>query len=581
MPSIMNKRLSLLQNRRQFLKVAGSGLISFGLFGCAHPLGLPSFFKRGEETTHHDLTFSSPIDRSDQNLPQNTFSGDRPHRAHSILWNKKSHLAQIQSQAHTIPTEEAEIVIVGGGISGLMSSYFLKDRAPILLEQAPQFGGNAKAESWEGVNYATGAAYVTTPEVGSPIDLFWRELGIHSQAKTWNGEEHLFIDGKLHTEYWSHGTHPSSRRQFQKVSNHFRKIKNEEKGLLYPDIPTYEPKTRAFLNHLDQVSLLAYIENLLQEPVHSDLKHFLNYYCWTAFGGSAHEISAAMGLNFLVSELDSVSVFPGGNAAIAEAVFEKLKSYFHQNKIQNRLRPSSIVFHVEWGPKSNRVYYLDQNDKLRCIQSQYVILSCPKYVVKTLLPHLEPERLHAIQSLKYRSYIVGSALVEEKLKKRFFDTYFLPGPSYQAPASIKDEALQQGATDVILGSFASTQENHTVLTLSHSLPYDGTREELLRPGVYEKFQKKFETQLHDLILPALKLSPHHLRGIKLARWGHPLPLSTPGLLSKNIVDWLHKPFKDSIYFIEQDNWALPCFETAFFEAKKWTSEIRSKLRSTA
>ena len=574
----MNKKHSLPQSRRQFLKQAGSGLVTFGFFGCAHSLSIPSLFNQKSEIPNHNLISSSPVDRSHQTLIRQDFSGDEPHRAHSTIWNKKAILDQLQSLQKSIPTEESEIVIIGGGISGLMSSYFLRDRAPILLEQAHQFGGNSKAESWEGVDYAIGAAYVTTPEPGSPIDLFWKELGITQRARTWNNEEHLFIDGKLYSEYWSKGTHSSSRSQFQKVASHFRQLKNEEKGFIYPDIPTYQSKTRSFLNQLDQVSLLQYIENLLDGQLHSDLRQFIEYYCWTAFGGSAHEISAAMGLNFLVGELDSITVFPGGNAGIAEATFESLKSYFDKNKMKNRLRPSSIVFHIEWGPKLNQVFYIDENEQLRRIQAKYVILSCPKYVVKNLMTDLEPERIKAIHSLKYRSYIVGSALVEEKLKRRFFDTYFLPGRKHHSSESIRQRAKNQGATDVILGSFASTQENRTVLTLSQSLPYDDTRQELLNPSAYEEYRKKFESQLKELILPALHLAPENLRGIKLARWGHPLPLSATGLISNQVVDWLHKPYRDSIYFIEQDNWALPCFETAFFEAKKWTSEIRSKLQ---
>jgi len=40
---------------------------------------------------------------------------------------------------------------------------------------------------------------------------------------------------------------------------------------------------------------------------------------------------------------------------------------------------------------------------------------------------------------------------------------------------------------------------------------------------------------------------------------------------------LRKPFQNRVFFVEQDNWTMPCFECTFFEATTWTDEIRRVL----
>src|SRR5262245_39965362 len=54
-----------------------------------------------------------------------------------------------------VATSHHDVVIVGGGPSGLLSAYLLRDRDFLLLEKEPRFGGNAISEQWRGVWYST------------------------------------------------------------------------------------------------------------------------------------------------------------------------------------------------------------------------------------------------------------------------------------------------------------------------------------------------------------------------------------------------------------------------------------------
>ncbi len=81
-------------------------------------------------------------------------------------------------------------------------------------------------------------------------------------------------------------------------------------------------------------------------------------------------------------------------------------------------------------------------------------------------------------------------------------------------------------------------------------------------------------QIKNEIYPFYQLSDQDIVDLRLTRWGHPLPLAAVGLLNRGIVDTLRAPIDDRIYFIEQDNWALPAIETVVAEAVYWSSMIR-------
>ena len=66
----------------------------------------------------------------------------------------------------TLPPVSArhDVVIVGGGVSGLTAAYLLRQRDILLLEKEPHWGGNAYLMEYQGNAYATGAAFLNKSE---------------------------------------------------------------------------------------------------------------------------------------------------------------------------------------------------------------------------------------------------------------------------------------------------------------------------------------------------------------------------------------------------------------------------------
>ncbi len=553
-------------SRRDLLKIMGSGTASVYLAGCSSfaqqsPTSLLPSYGLGP------LVEIGPFDRSKGDVAPRVFSGDSPSKAHKILWDKKAYIKSIGG-GFPAPEEKVPVVIVGGGMSGLLSAYFLKDHKPVILEQAERFGGNSRGESWGNIDYSLATAYFGVPEKGGAVDTFMKEVGLDGRYREHTGEDDIFIGGKRYTNIWENGTEPESKEQFVKLGEHFKAVVQEDGGKEYPHIPVIEGQIK-YVSDLDKMTFKEYLEKIVG-PLHPHVEEVVEHYFWSAMAASYTEVSAAAGLNFFAADFDKIAVLPGGNGAIAEAVLAKLLL----NIPHTNLRPSSLVFDVRVVNNAVLVSYVDVKDRVYTIQADTVIMSCPKFVAQRLVDDFEPERIEALSKLRYRSYLVANVLIDRPVKDSFYDLFFFDEKAGKL-GDIKTAAERQKASDFVYANYNTPNTPHTVLTLFRGFPYDGARQEIYSPDAYEKYRADFQKQIHKEILPILGLQSKNVVDVRLSRWGHPLPVSDVGHIAEGRVNQFRKPFKDRVFFVEQDNWALPAFETTFAEASTWTPQARA------
>src|SRR5262245_36463284 len=117
-------------SRRAMLRLMGASAAA----GC-----LPDF-AAAQDGDADWLRRFGPIDRTLGTIAPRVFSGDSPDRAHGVLWDKQGYLAR--KGPLPPPEENVPLVVVGGGMSGLLSAYLLRDLRPVILERAERFGGN-------------------------------------------------------------------------------------------------------------------------------------------------------------------------------------------------------------------------------------------------------------------------------------------------------------------------------------------------------------------------------------------------------------------------------------------------------
>ena len=94
-------------------------------------------------------------------------------------------------------SEEIDVAVVGGGISGLTSAYLLRDRNPVIFEMHNQFGGAARGEEWNGVPYSLGNAYVITPDPGTFLQDIYQELGMNEVVRIDSNNPPVELEGEV------------------------------------------------------------------------------------------------------------------------------------------------------------------------------------------------------------------------------------------------------------------------------------------------------------------------------------------------------------------------------------------------
>ncbi|MFN8389177.1 MAG: FAD-dependent oxidoreductase [Bdellovibrionota bacterium] len=513
----------------------------------------------------------SPIDRTLGDVADAQFFADDPERAHKVLWDKPGFIQSLPGKKLPSPTEKAPLVIIGGGMSGLFSAYLLREHKPVVLEQATRFGGNAKGQSWKGIDYSIGAAYFIEPDEDSDIAKLCSELNLDQDWKLKEEEDPVLWKGQVYEEFWTGESAPEAKEQFEKLRKYFEAV-NVGEEYPYPDIPIVDPEQEQYIKDLDKVSFKAHLEKIAGGPLHQQIETAIEQYCWSSFNASSQEISAASGLNFYASEFSNLILFPGGNSAVAERVLSRLV----KDLPPTSLRPGSLVFDVTVTKEGVNVSYQDAQSNVHCIQAKAVVMACPKFVAKKVLSDIEPARVAAIDKIRYRSYLVANVLLKQVPERSFYDLYML-GTDRINFSDVTGSAQKQKITDVILATYAKPNADHTVLTLYRGMPYEGARADLYAPGSYGRYREGFEKQIYESILPVLKLDKQNVVDLRIARWGHPLPVAGVGLIADGTLEAVRKPFRDRVFFVEQDNWALPAFETAVTEALSGAELVKAFL----
>jgi protoporphyrinogen oxidase len=556
--------------RRETLRIFRDASLTLYLAGCSLPRGQGEAMqgvRAGSPDISDWLQQNSPINRLLPRIAPAVFSGDAPHRAHQLIRDRTAPLGdQVAS------SRRCSLAIVGGGLSGLTTAYLLRDKQPLLLEQAARFGGNSKGESWQGIDYSIGAAYFLKPESSLPYYPMLKELGVLELANTPHEAAPVELRGSLVEDWWSNG-YPGEtqegRQQRTTLKSYFETTFAAETAP-YPDIPMVGGEASELVLALDGESFLAHLERKVGGPLVPVIRTALEHYCWSSMGASMSEVSAAAAMNFYCAEFGELEVCPGGNAAVAERILEALASELPAEN----LRASSSVLKVSASGQGVELLWADEQGDLHTATADAAVLACPKFIVKRILSDIEPERLEAMESLSYRAYLVANVCLDEHCARQLYDMYLLGSGSSRDAAA---DSFRQQATDVIFANFGQSEKGQCVLTLYRPLPFEGGRGLILADERFAHYRQEFREQVSKQVLPLLGLSPENIKDIRIARWGHPLPVARQGFYRERVYEKLRAPHRGRVFFVQQDNWALPAFETALTEAFHFHEQIRAAL----
>ena len=481
-------------------------------------------------------------------------------------------------------SETIDVAVIGGGISGLSTAYMLRQHNPVLFEMHNQFGGSARGEIWNGVPYSLGNAYVITPDPGTFLQSFYQELGMNEVVRVDTNNSPVELDGNVLEGFFDgQGVDFNTSLAIAK----YRKIVMQMANIDYPVIPLIGGTEDDWVNELDLKTFKQDIEDRMAMPIPDVLAAAIQSYCYSSFAAGWEEISAAGGWNFLAAEEFGRWVCPGGNSFLARKMWEALK------QLDENVPVSCRPYHIRGGCRvvdvrpvagpgnKSQVTWVGTDGRCRALHAKKVVMACPKFMCKEvihLLGNEDVDKLNAIDALEYRGYLVANVLLDSPIKREFYDIFLLGDGIYPMnQAGAEDDRF---VCDVVDGNYAAGSMNNgssNVLTLYWPLPFDFGRWTLLHEANWVNYSKMLAPQVRR-ILKLLDVPDTKVKQVRMTRWGHAMPIHAQGLISNGTCEEVRRPtMNDRLFFVQQDNWALPAIENCLLDAKAYTDIIQDQL----
>jgi hypothetical protein len=209
-------------------------------------------------------------------------------------------------------TARRDVVIVGGGISGLAAAYRLRQRDVLLLEKEPHWGGNAYEMEYEGNAYCTGSAFLYDED--EHAFALAKEIGLTPLPI--NSSDASILRGELVPDTWGEGLnklpYPAAvRESFKKFRKELMAIDLEKRGDEFYNMPFSE----------------------LMKGHAIELKQWWDAYGPSNYGARVDEASAGVGIIELQSmvkesQKDDRYTWPGGLGACTKKLAEILEAKY-------------------------------------------------------------------------------------------------------------------------------------------------------------------------------------------------------------------------------------------------------------
>lgn len=498
----------------------------------------------------------------------------------------------------------ADILIVGGGIAGLISAYLLLSNPTIrrkgatvrVLELNDEAGGTAREYEWGGIPYTNGAAYFYLMEPGHVIMKLYRDLGILDEIVRPGtaDKDSVIIKNRIIPNLLADGRGNSRETADLRHATDFFATVDEQ---MYPEVP-FNPAGDYSREEFVRIDRMSFGE-LLQKggmplgkkswikvpsripPIMSEL---IESYCYSSFGCSSFRVSAWQGLNWFASECaeGGVAVLPGGNGRITTRLVEKI-GRLDPDCLITSMPVVDITCDATSGTKIVTVAL--RRDARTCayrtFRASHVLCACPIFVSKRILLSEFPENLRRrIESLNYSAYVVGNVMIDASVFPGYWDTYCLD--DYAGTGKSGEQFYGRKAfMDIINATWALRKSpgrtgpmpDKTVITVYSPHPFKEQRKALLQDSYCETMKERIK---RDLLvrLSSQGLSERSISDVRIARWGHAMLQANPGLLSGGLLENLQASVaQKGIYFAGTEILGAPTVENCHLTAHAAVKKI--------
>jgi len=411
-----------------------------------------------------------------------------------------------------IASARHDVVIVGGGVSGLTAAYLLRERDFLLLEKEPHWGGNSYLMEYQGNAYATGGAFLEKSEIAYE---FARQIGLQPlPINNWDGS---IIKGEFIPDTWGDGLaklpYPASIREgFKKFRKDILAIDVEKRSKELFGVP--------FSNFMKGYPI--------------EIKQWWDAYGPSNWGAASEETAAALAISTLQemtveNREDERYTWPGGLGAISKRLSEIL-----QSKFADRMRNGATTIAVVPARNGVQVTYT-HGSELKTVAAKAVIMATPKFITRRIVEGLPEKQSEAMRQMRYVPYPVVNLIFDKPVFNKGYDTW-CPGNSF---------------TDFIVADWVvqkqpGYQQKANILTC-YTPMREGDRGRLLTESSAREIAVKVLTDFQKLF-PGSNVAPVE---VHIYRRGHPMFMSTPGLFTE--VQPVARRAMDRVFFANTDS----------------------------
>jgi NAD(P)-binding Rossmann-like domain len=405
-----------------------------------------------------------------------------------------------------------DIVIVGGGASGLSAAHFLRQHNFLLLEKEPHWGGNAYLEEYQGHAFATGSAFDMN---GSSSDHLARDLGL--TLLPINSPDPSIINGQWVPDTW--GTGLDELPYSGPVRDSFKKLRT--------DLLALDPSKN--MTQFDSVPFSKYLKGYAPE-----IKQWWDGYGLSNWGANADDTSAYIAITEFkdmvnLAKSDPRVTLPGGNGALTRKLADTLLP-----QLSERMLADATIVAVEPEKTGVRITYV-KDGAVHAVGAKLVIMATPKFITWRLLSGLPEDQLDAMQSFRYCPYPVINMIFEKPLYTRAYDTW--------CPANTFTDFI---VADWVMRNQPGYQPKNGILSF-YTPCSELKRDDLLH---IEKCRQIASNALRDFqkLQPGFDAVPLE---IYFYRRGHPMFVPRPEMFSK-IIPRARKPL-ERVFFANTDS----------------------------
>lgn len=499
---------------------------------------------------------------------------------------KAGHLLRQPDFTSRIPgksEEEIDVVIVGGGISGLCAAWKLQKsgvKSFSVLELEPWLGGTSASGKANGTEFPWAAHYLNIPPPEADcLNEVLEDLGVirgydesgfpkipAEYLLKWP-KERLFWKGQWREwdPYWEA---PEWEREvlmkFEDEMLRWSLFKGQDGRRAFALPVMYSSRDPRVLQ-LDQISFKEYIRSKGWNSPRLDWE--LNYACRDDYGGTIETVSAWAGIHYhacrnydprLHKEYPSHTMtWPAGNGFLVQKLAEGISS---------QKRTGCLVITIENIKEHIDVGYYDLNkESYHRLRARAVIFAAKQHTAPFVIRGLPVDRKKAFSEITFTPWLTAAIHVSR-----------LPTDVFHPPAW--DNMLYHGdALGYIVADhqIRDQRETDAPSVLVYYLPFfekvNDARRQLL-----EQDHKHWVNVIMDDLTQADGELGSLVQRIDIYRWGHAMIRPDPGILWGPNSDLRRRPFGRA-FFASCDATGLPLFEEACFNGIRAAEEVMKKL----